>query len=193
MQQSFEITIVDLPPDKKLASDITNTLTSAFEHDRAMLQLLGRGKWDSIRHRYFSLQIDCPDTILTISTDNQIKGVLLVSSPRVRRTFWQMIRHTFGMMWLLGRHYAESQRIAMAVATGVPPTQHWYINQLAVVATSQGSGLGSALLQQLTRLTGKDEVYVDCDKSLARFYGNAGFETIAARPEIGMIVMSFKT
>ena len=173
---------LEQPLGRRRKITLATLLASAFLEDDAMVRMLGRDRWQQVANRYFFLQLDHPDCILTVRQEDSLIGVLLASSPVCSPSFFVHARELLGMMWLLGPHFSESQQIASTIVSELPRQPIWYINQLAVLPDQQGRGLGSALLQELSNLTGSFPVYVDCEHSLESFYGAAGFSLRSRTP-----------
>lgn len=141
-----------------------------------MIKLVGEARWQQIAFRYFYLQLDHPDCILTATEDEKVIGVLIASSPVCSPSLLVHLRELLGMMWLLGPQFQDSQQIASAVVEALPREPIWYINQLAVLPENQGEGLGSQLLQTLMYHSGSFPVWVDCEQDLEAFYAAAGYQ-----------------
>lgn len=183
------IRLIHLPGDDALHGRITALLVAAFADDRMMIKLLGQDKWGQIIDRYFRFQLDHASHAIMAEEDDQPVGVLLTREPGTARSSWRGLLHFIRVVRLLGRDYGASQQLAQEVSSGIPQGPHWYINQLAVLPRCQSRGIGQRLLARLAELAGHDQVYVDCERSLASYYEAAGFCSIRDFPDLGMVVM----
>lgn len=185
-----EISAIYQPLDSSGSLQIAELLFEAFADDKAMAQLIGRELWDSIRKRYFQVQLGHPDIILVAKVEDRLVGVLTATSPDARFSFGTAIRQLITMRRLLGRHYAQSQRIADSIGDHLPGSPHIYINQLAVHPDFQGQSIGHDLVKRLVDIHPDSDLYVDCETSLQSFYGQHGFEIIGSVENTDLVVMS---
>ncbi|MBT4162667.1 MAG: GNAT family N-acetyltransferase [Gammaproteobacteria bacterium] len=183
------INMFHLPADIEVHQQIADILAESFADDQTMIKLLGQEKWHRIINKYFILQMEHASLAITAEIDSNPVGVLLAREPTASLTGWRAALHVVRIARLLGSDYSASQELAYSVACGIPPFPHWYINQLAVKPGLQSRGIGLALVENLIEIASREQIYVDCESSLAGFYKTAGFCSVEEIEDSGMVVM----
>ena len=183
------ITRVTQPLKRDLRHTVADLLAEAFASDTAMIEMIGRSRWHSIRKSYFSVQLSHPDQFLLAWQGETLVAVLIATTPDAHFSFTAAVHQLIVMKRLLRQHYGESQQIADQINQQVPATKHTYINQLAVRPSCHGSGIGSRLLAELKSDSNATPVFVDCHQDLVAFYARSGFVKTADVGTSGLVVM----
>ena len=153
-------------------------LAESFKNDRLMCRTIGDERWQQVALKYFRIQIQYSDTVIFVTEDQLPIGVALLRSPQSEMHLFTDMCFQLRTALLLGKHFRQLAKISFEIATQTPNKPHWYINQLAVHPEFQSRGIASKLLAEILRVKKKEEIAVDCEKSLCAFYEKFGFYEI---------------
>ncbi|GAB4001310.1 GNAT family N-acetyltransferase [Nocardioides ultimimeridianus] len=178
-----EITTEPLAPEQQATA--TALLADAFFRDPVMAWLLpAEQRRKEALERFFALETEHvlghPDSLLA-SRRGTARGVLLVLPPgRWKTSFLSQARH--------GAAYASIFRFRLGRANALqsrlqrlhPREPHYYVPMIGVATTAQGTGVGSALLEQLCARCDAEGLpaYLEATSpESARLYSRHGFVT----------------
>ena len=171
------------------ADQFSNLLAKSFTNDRLMCRTIGDAKWKQVAQKYFRIQINYSDIVIFAAKDQAPIGVSFLRSPQsemhLSTDFYFQLRTAL----LLGMPFKQLAKISLEIANQIPNKPHWYINQLAVHPDFQSLGIASRLLAEILKLKKKEDVIVDCEKSLCPFYEKFGFNEIEPFKDRDLSVM----
>ena len=160
------------------AGQFSSLLAKSFTNDRLMCRTIGDAKWKQVAQKYFRIQINYSDIVIFAAKDQAPIGVSFVRSPQSEMHLSTDLYFQLRTALLLGMPFKQLAKISLEIANQIPNKPHWYINQLAVHPDFQSLGIASRLLAEILKLKKKEDVIVDCEKSLCPFYEKFGFDEI---------------
>ena len=166
----------EMPPIYK--DRFSSLLAKCFSNDPLMCRTIGDERWKRIAPKYFRIQINYSDTLLAVANDESPIGVCFLKSPQSEMHLATDMYFQFRTALLLGKHFKMLAKISQQIVEQIPNKPHWYINQLAVHPDFRSLGIARKLIEEVLKLKRKDDIIVDCEKSLCPFYEKFGFDEI---------------
>ena len=168
-------------------------LAESFKNDRLMCRTIGDERWKQVALKYFRIQIHCSDAVIFVTEDELPVGVSFLRSPQSEIHLLTAMCFQLRTALLLGKHFKQLAKISFEIATKTPSKPHWYINQLAVHPDFQSRGIASKLLAEILRVKNKEDIVLDCEKSLCAFYEKFGFNEIHSFEDRALSLMMNKS
>ena len=156
----------------------SSLLAKCFANDRLMCRTIGDARWKQIAPKYFRIQIHYSDTAIVAAKDESPIGVSFLRSPQSEMNLATDMYFQFRTALLLEKHFKMLAKISQQIVEQIPNKPHWYINQLAVHPDFRSLGIARKLIEEVLKLKRKDDIIVDCEKSLCPFYEKFGFDEI---------------
>jgi GNAT superfamily N-acetyltransferase len=130
-------------------------LAAAFSDDPAFVHMLPHrlSRRDARLRRFFALELPRSQQCGGAWTTSDSRGAAVWYPPSEDQlSFWDMARQLPTNVRVFGRRIMLAGRVLAELEKHHPKPPHWYLYYLAAEPGSQGTGIGTALLQPVLRI-----------------------------------------